>query len=311
MPTTPLSIDDLIEVLERDGNHRVLKRVPEVEHYRDFKTPGSKLPSGLLVDVETTGLDTAADKIIEIALLPFSFDRDGYIHSVLEGYAGLEDPGQMLSDEVKAITGLSNEDVANREFDDHAVESLVSKTDLVICHNAEFDRKFLERRFPCFESKFFACSFQEVDWKEEGILSGKLDYILFRLGWFYDAHRAMADCRATLHMLAQTLPVSGGPVLGALLAKARRPTVRVWALESPFAAKDVLKARGYRWNGGEDGRPKAWHIDVDEPEESAEIEWLAENVYHGNAGQLIAPAPETVRLTGKRRYSVRCWQTSP
>jgi len=35
--------------------------------------------------------------------------------------------------------------------------------------------------------------------------------------------------------------------LAALLAHVRKPSFRVWAEQSPFDLKDVLKRRGYRW----------------------------------------------------------------
>ena len=73
---------------------------------------------------------------------------------------------------------------------------------LIIAHNASFDRRFLERRFPGFIDKPWACSAGQVPWAEEGLGSRKLDYLLSRFGFFYDGHRAMADCHAVLHLLS-------------------------------------------------------------------------------------------------------------
>jgi DNA polymerase-3 subunit epsilon len=42
-----------------------------------------------------------------------------------------------------------------------------------------------------------------------------------------------------------------------------------------------LKARGYFWNGGEDGRAKAWHKEISESEREAEEGWLNQRVYRG------------------------------
>ena len=65
----------------------------------------------------------------------------------------------------------------------------------------------------------------------------------------------------------------------ALLARARRKTVRIRAEHSPFDLKDKLKARGYRWNDGTDGQPKAWFIDVDEELREVELKWLTAEIY--------------------------------
>jgi DNA polymerase-3 subunit epsilon len=43
--------------------------------------------------------------------------------------------------------------------------------------------------------------------------------------------------------------------------------------------KDMLKARGYRWNDGTDGRPKAWWVEVDEGAFEAELAFLRREVY--------------------------------
>ena len=55
--------------------------------------------------------------------------------------------------------------------------------------------------------------------------------------------------------------------------------MRIWAEQSPFELKDELKKRGYRWSDGADGRPRSWHIDVDEANEAAETEFLRTTIY--------------------------------
>ena len=87
----------------------------------------------------------------------------------------------------------------------------------------------------------------------------KLGYLLNGVGYFHQAYRSVDDCHALQEILDFTLPTTGAPALAALLENARKPTVRVWAEQSPFELKDSLKRRGYRWNDGSDGRPKSWH----------------------------------------------------
>lgn len=64
-----------------------------------------------------------------------------------------------------------------------------------------------------------------------------------------------------------------------LLENARRPSWRIWAENSPFDLKDVLKARGYRWNGDDNPNPRAWYIDVDDGLRDAEIAFLRKEIY--------------------------------
>ena len=89
----------------------------------------------------------------------------------------------------------------------------------------------------------------------------------------------------------------GRPGLDHLLERARQPSWRVWAADAPFKHKDRLKARGYRRNSGEDGRPRAWWTDMAQAQLEPEIGWLSAEVYGYKAE---VPCR---RLTAFNRYS--------
>lgn len=291
-------LEALAERLEQTGDYRILRRVPSVTHYA--KPPdGTELRRGLIVDVETTGLDPVRDKIIELAILPFDFSSAGVLYSVHEGYAGFEDPGVPVPKEISRLTGITDEDVAGQALDDDAVTALAGDASLVIAHNAGFDRRFLERRFPVFVGTPWGCSREQVPWAAEGLRSRSLDYLLYRFGYFFDGHRALNDCQAVLHLLSLNLPITGQPILPVFLENARRRAWRIWALETEFDLKDRLKARGYRWSNGEDGRPKAWFRDVDEADLAEEEKFLAEMIYGGQ------PRHDRNRIDFRNRFSDR------
>ena len=42
---------------------------------------------------------------------------------------------------------------------------------------------------------------------------------------------------------------------------------------------DELKKRGYRWSPGDEGRPKAWYVDMDEAKRDDEIAYLRQSIY--------------------------------
>ena len=139
----------------------------------------------------------------------------------------------------------------------------------------------------------------EPPWREEGFEGAKLAYLAAQCGFFYDKHRALNDCLATLEILSRPLPVSGRSALAHLLQRARRPSWRLWAEAAPFEQKDLLKARGYRWNGEENGAPRAWWIDVPLDALDAEVRFLREHVY----GYEVEPVQR--RITAYDRYSER------
>ena len=108
-----------------------------------------------------------------------------------------------------------------------------------------------------------------------------------------------ADSPAPLELLAPPPPACAQTALNRLLDRARRPSWRVWAEGAPFERKDLLKARGYRWSSGEDGRPRGWWIDLAEAALEAEIAVLRDQVYGAEV------QPLTRRVTAYDRYSER------
>jgi DNA polymerase III subunit epsilon len=118
---------------------------------------------------------------------------------------------------------------------------LIDRVVLVIAHNADFDRRFLEKRLPAFATKHWACSRSDIDWKAEGIRSSALEFVAYSLGFFHDGHRAASDCRATLHAPAQLLPSTGRLTLQALVEKARLPTWRFGREMRPLRRRMSLR----------------------------------------------------------------------
>jgi DNA polymerase-3 subunit epsilon len=290
-------METLARRLETTGDYRVLRRLRP----RDVFADAGDLPmkTAVLVDTETTGLDPAGDEIIELALLAFTYTADGRVIRVTGTLDQMQEPSGPIPPEITTLTGIDDSMVAGQAIDEAAVNALVAPAALVIAHNAGFDRRFCERRFEVFRTKAWACSQSEIDWAGEGVEGRRLGYLLNAVGLFHEGHRALEDCRALLEVLAAPLPRSRIPALAALLETARRPTVRFWAVDSPFDLKDILKARGYRWNDGGDGRPRAWWIDVPEADAVAEKRFLETEIY-----QHAVDLPET-RITAFDRFSYR------
>jgi DNA polymerase-3 subunit epsilon len=290
---------EMAALLGMDDNYRVLRRLAPAPAYCT-PTDGVEKRIAALVDVETTGLDPAHDKIIELGMLLFEYGPDGQIYEALSPHSQwFEDPGVPISAEITKINGITDSMVASCRIDDAEIDRLLPSVSVVISHNAAFDRPFLEKRVPGFERKAWGCSMSAIDWRAEGCTSRSLEFIAFKSGVFYDGHRAIVDCQALLHVLAQPLPVSGRRALAALLDAERVPTWRIWARGAPFEAKDILKARGCTWSSGENGRPKSWFRDVPDPAYLDEAAWM-----RANAGvREVWGLP----FTASKRYSDRCW----
>ena len=265
-------------VLDAHPDYRVLRRLPVRLYWGDAPTTGRTRV--LILDTETTGLDQSKEKIIELAMLRLDVDTaTGQPLGPLQVFDELEDPGRAIPKEVVTLTGITDTDVQGKRLDEARIAAMLEGVDVVIAHNASFDRPFCEARIPQFRELAWACSFADIDWKAQGRSSSKLESLALELGWFYDAHRAEMDCHALLAVLCAPLPTSPERTgLAMLLAAARRPALRIFATHAPFESKDLLKARGYRWNAEQ----KVWSSRLaDDAALEAECEWLKADVYGG------------------------------
>jgi DNA polymerase III subunit epsilon len=274
-------LESLASRLEESGDYRVLRRLKE----RDLFSvdDGNQKRIGLILDVETTGLDPTRDEIIELAMLKFDYGSDGSVFRVLDQFSRLREPTVAIPIEITKLTGITSEMVAGTTITQEEIEHFASSAAVVIAHNAGFDRRFVERAFPVFNTKHWACSMSHVDWEQEGFDGTKLGYLLGGCGMFHDGHRADEDCRALLEILSRPLPSTGEIALKRLLDTARKPTMRVWAENAPFDFKDSLKARGYRWNDGSDGRLRSWWSDLHPDALEGELAFLRAEIFQYDA----------------------------
>ena len=290
--------EELAKQLIETGDYKVIKRFQPVEYYNDGSTEELKI--GIYLDTETTGMDADEDEIIELALVPFEFDKAGNIYRILPAYNAFRDPGIPIPEFITQITGITDDMVKGQSIDLAQVSKMLSESVIVIAHNARFDRPFVENLLSDFNDMAWACSIADVEWNKEGFEGVKLEFLAYKFGFFNEGHRATIDCQAGIEVLSRQLPKSGEQVLSQLLKSARRTDIRLWAEGAPFDRKDVLKKRGYRWSPGENGKRKAWYKDLSEDELEDEMKYLNDSIYPRAVGVL-----PTDKFNAKIRYSKR------
>ena len=287
MPDEAAMVRHLVET----GRYRILKKLEP----RPVAAARAAFPlRGVIVDTETTGLNHRKDAIIEIGIVAFSFDAEGRFGEVTGVYGGLQQPPGPIPEIITRLTGITDAMVAGQRIDSQAVAALVGPADLVIAHNAGFDRPFCEAFSPLFADKAWACSHAEIDWSGRGFEGTKLGYLIGQSGYFHEGHRAVDDCFALLEVLDP--PGVEERPFRELYRASQRVRVRLFAENSPFEMKDHLKARGYRWSDGSDGRPKCWWIELAEEALEAERAFLRTDIYRYDAD------PPLRRLTAFDRY---------
>jgi len=207
----------------------------------NISSSNSNVYQAAIIDLETMGTEATTDEIIELGLLAFSFSNEEGILGISHSYNELDDPGRPIPEEITKITGITDDDVKDKHIDWEHVHSILKKVHLVICHNSRFDRNFLELQTPPaiqaeIQSKPFACTIKDINWKERGFESSKLDYLNWKLGFFYSGHRALTDCWATLNLL-----LNEEGAFDELKQGVRKKETLICATNAPFDKKDLLK----------------------------------------------------------------------
>ena len=257
-----------------------------------------------IIDLETTGLDRAKDKIIEIGILSFSFTINEGVLAVIDSYGGLQDPGIEISAEVTRVTHLTSDDVRGKSIDWSYVHSMLDKSDVVFCHNSDFDRKFLERDTPDYIREkvctlSFGCTMQDINWQAKGYKSRRLESLNAQLGFEYPGHRAINDCWATLNLLRE---VDGS--IAELMANVGQNKTLLCAVDTEYVLRKQLKLNHFKWSDGvEKNLPQGWYIYVSDEELADVKKWLDETIYSVKGRSDVIP--QLRGLSARERYSVR------
>ncbi len=261
---TPGYRQQLEAILEKTDDFRIIERVPITKSHIPLPYPltdrvGDEI-SIVFLDTETTGLSTNTEQIIELGMVSASFSpSQKKLVSIDRIFSEYEDPGKPIPEEISKLTGITDQDVKGQKINDTAVKETLDGIELIVAHNAGFDRPFFEKRFPDLENKKWACSLKGVDWKSFDISNHRQEELLHGIGYFYEAHRASIDCLA----LAWFMHIRQD-VFANLLENAAQNSIIVHAFGAPFDTKDQLKARGYRWDDGSSGSNRHWWCEIPE-----------------------------------------------
>lgn len=196
------------------------------------------------LDVETTGLDPAGDRIIELALVPFNRPQG---HS----FSSLFSIGTPLPSEITGITGISDEMLKGQpSFKEKADEilALMEKTPFIVAYNAKFDRPFVESEFarinkampevPWIDPYVFICEFDR--YKKGKKLTDATKRWGVTLG---QAHRAFDDAKAAGDLLLKLVDTIGLNTLEEVLEQQK-----IWFWQNAHNLAQYKKASTWEVN---------------------------------------------------------------
>lgn len=203
----------------------------------------------VILDTETTGLDFEKDEIIELAFVVVTYNvRWNTIISIDDVYDGFNQPSQPITKEITDVTGITNEMVAGKHITYDSFKDYLPKDKyLIVAHNAGFDRKFIDKTYPEMANKPWADSLTGIDWSNKGYHKVNLESLMYKLGYFYNAHRAVNDCLALASVIQYNEAVQE------LYTNALKNTLEV-EIKLSFDNKDFAKNLGMKFNG----KNKTW-----------------------------------------------------
>ncbi len=146
-----------------------------------------------VVDVETTGLSSKHDRIIEIALLRV---RNNV---AVARYSQLINPRRKISSHTSELTGITNDMVAEMPTIDEVEKDVLNflQQDLIVGHNVSFDIRFLNSAFNNAVQNKYTDTLVFAKKLYPELPNHKLSYLTDYLHVSKSTHRALADCVAT------------------------------------------------------------------------------------------------------------------
>ena len=236
------------------------------------------------LDLETTGSNKETSKIIEFAGKLTAIDKNnGELIGIIDSYQSFNDPEEPISQEITRITGITDEDVEGHSLNWGLISQIMHDADIIVAHNASFDRAFMDRYLPLSKDKVWVCSVNDINWAERGFNARGQEILCIWHGFYYESHRAMYDVDALIHLVTYEIKEQNRASLE-LIANSTKSSYQIAAINSPYETKDLLKSRKYRWNPTR----KYWWKNIFLEDLESEKEWMADNIYNGHfQGQVV------------------------
>lgn len=204
----------------------------------------------LIVDTETTGVDQKKDSVVEIGAVLYSVTNGGTLHQASTIIPLPENVKNAAVD----INGISDELIAEsrelRIFFKSIFGAMIEASDVILAHQADFDRGFLTGMdIQMWSARPWLCTKSDFQFAKGQAGSSLVNLTLSHGLGVASAHRALTDCQH----LARILDTYTAKEREALFTHALLPRSEYVAL-TKYDQKGLAKARGFRW----DGDAKQW-----------------------------------------------------
>ncbi|MGB5135100.1 MAG: 3'-5' exonuclease [Prochlorococcaceae cyanobacterium] len=212
----------------------------------------------LILDTETTGLDPARGRCIEVGAILFAVAERAVLAQVSFLLPTDANPAEHVNGIAAAVTRLPQPWQAGLRF----FVAMLEAAEAVLAHNAAFDRQWfgIDPLPPV--RKPWICSMDDIRWPAHLCLKTSpsvRDLALAHGVPVWAAHRALSDCTYLAQVLERCTD------LDTLLVAALEPR-QLFRARLSYAERQKARDAGFRWN---DPVPGAWTRRLTEAEAGA------------------------------------------
>jgi DNA polymerase-3 subunit epsilon len=209
----------------------------------------------LIVDTETTGLSPAKGRCIEVGAVLFHVPSRAVLSQLSFLLPCSSNPAERVNGIAAAVTRLDQP----REQSLACLEAMAAAADVLVAHNAAFDRQWFGREELPSLQRPWLCSMEDIRWPAQRHLRATPSVRDLALAYgvpVWAAHRALTDCIYIAQVFERE------EQLEALLQQALLPR-KLYRARLPYDQRHLAKEAGFRWNEGVQG---AWSKRLTEAE---------------------------------------------
>jgi DNA polymerase-3 subunit epsilon len=194
----------------------------------------------LIVDTETSGLDPASGKCLEVGAVLFDVPHRAVLSQLSFLLPASANPARHVNGIDPAVTRLEQPWRQSLQM----LAAMVSGADAVLAHNAAFDRQWFGiEPLPALDLPWI-CSMDDIRWPADRHLKPRPSVQALALAYgvpVWAAHRALTDCIYLVQVLERC------EQLEQLLVEAQEPR-QLFCAQLPYAERFRAKQAGFRWN---------------------------------------------------------------
>jgi DNA polymerase-3 subunit epsilon len=194
----------------------------------------------LIVDTETSGLDPATGKCLEVGAVLFDVPHRAVLSQLSFLLPASANPAQHVNGIDPAVTRLEQPWRQSLQM----LDAMVAGADAVLAHNAAFDRQWFGiEPLPALDRPWI-CTMDDIPWPADRQLKPRPSLQALALAYgvpVWAAHRALTDCIYLVQVLERCAD------LEQLLVEAQEPR-QLFRAQLSYAERFRAKQAGFRWN---------------------------------------------------------------